>query len=308
MEHAHSHNYDHGAGKKTAAALLSVVINLGLIVVEGTIAFFTGSLAVFADAAHSFFDLTASLFAFWGVRMASTPPDRAHPYGHDKFENFSSLVQVALIALIAVVIAGQVAFNLVNGYDLSVSTLAIAVLAITVVVDFGAARYIGSVAEEHHSYALEADAFHFTTDLWTKLAALAGLTAARLGADWIDPAAALLVAGIMGYTATRLGLRSTQVLLDSAPADFVQARVRAILAEEAGSAGYHSLRMRQSGKWVFLDVALHLPGASTLTSAHTEAHRIAERLRNEIPGVRDAIVHVEPDDHSADHYNDHYDG
>ena len=295
-----------GQSQKLTAALLSVAINAGLISIEATIAVITGSLAVFADAGHSFFDLLASIAAVWGVRMASQPPDRSHPYGHHKFENLSSLFQVAMISLIALFIFGQVGFSLANGYSLEVSNWAIAIIAGTLIVDFIAARYIGSVADAYGSSALEADAFHFTTDLWTKLAALGGLIGARLGAEWIDPSAALVVAGIMVYTATRLGLRSTRVLLDAAPQVGVEERVSAILAQEAGSDGYHSLRMRQAGPWVFLDVALHMPDETTLIQAHEQAHRVAERLRTEIPEVREAIVHVEPEGHAADHMEDHY--
>ena len=304
----HPHAEEAGSGKKTSAALLSVAINLALILTEGAIFLFTGSLSVFADAAHSLFDLAASVFAVWGVRMAARPPSRLHPYGHEKFENVSSLIQVLMIGIIALVVVGEVAFNLANGYDLHVSMAAVAVLGVTVFVDLGAARYIGSVAEEHHSYALEADAYHFTTDLWAKLAALGGLTAARFGADWVDPIGALTVAAIMLYIAAKLGLRSTGVLLDRAPGGPLEEQVRQILAEEAGPNGYHSLRMRQSGKWVFLDVVVHVPTASTFAEAHQRAHQVSTRLREEIPQVRDAIVHVEPEDHVQHADGAHYDG
>jgi len=303
----HLHADEAGSGKKTAAALLSIAINLGLILTEGAIFLITGSLAVFADSAHSLFDLTASVFALWGVRMAARPPSRLQPYGYQKFENISSLIQVLMIGVIALVVAGEVAYSLVNGYDLHVSTAAVVVLVITVFVDLGAARYIGSVAEEHHSYALEADAFHFTTDLWAKLAALGGLAAARFGADWVDPIAALSVAAIMLYIAARLGLRSTRVLLDRAPGGLLEERVRQILQEEAGDKGYHSLRMRQSGKWVFLDVVMHVSPDSTFEQAHQRAHEVSTRLRSEIPQVRDAVIHMEPENH-AEHDADHYSG
>jgi len=306
LGYTHEHPHDHAEMRKLSAALLSILINAALISIEGAIAFFTGSLAVLADAGHSFFDLVASFSALWGVRMAGHPPDRTHPYGHEKFENLSSLFQVLMIMLIALFVIGEVTFNLVRGYSLNVSNTAVGILAATVLVDLAAARYIGSVAETHHSYALEADAFHFTTDLWTKLAALGGLIGVRLGARWIDPTAALLVAGIMVYTASRLGLRSTRVLLDAAPRGRVERRIRAILEEEAGIDGFHSLRMRQSGKWIFLDVAVHMPTDTVLATAHSFGHRIAGRLCDEIEEVRDAVVHIEPGDHADGHPGDHY--
>lgn len=294
---------EEGKAKKRFAALLSIAVNLFLIIVEGSVAFFTGSLAVLADAGHSLFDLSASGFAFWGVRMASQPPDRSHPYGHEKFENFSSLIQVALIGGIAAFIVAGV---IVQPFTLAVSNVAIAVVAATMFVDYGAARYIGSVARAYGSYALETDAFQFTADLWVKVAVIVGLVAARLGAEWLDPVAALAVAAVMVYTASRLGLRSTRILLDTAPRREVEARIRDILRQEAGAEGFHSLRMRQAGKWVFLDVALHLPGDTTVTEAHDRAHRISNRLRREIWEVRDAVVHVEPAEHPQAHHDEHY--
>jgi cation diffusion facilitator family transporter len=292
---------DPAARPKRLAAAASVAINVLLIAVEGLVAYFTGSLAVLADAGHSVFDLAASLFAYWGVSMASRPPDPGHHYGHAKFENFSSLVQVALVAVIAIFIAAEVGVRLATGYDLQVPTAAIAVVAATIVVDYAAARYLGSVARTYGSYALEADAFHFSTDLWAKTAALAGLLGGRFGVQWLDPAAALAVAAVMVYTATRLGLRTTKGLLDAAPSLAVEAEVRRILAEETGAGtGYHSLRMRQAGKWVHLDVALDLPDHVTLGEAHELACRITRRLCEEVPEVRDAVVYVEPYSHHSE--------
>ncbi|HXG41263.1 MAG TPA: cation diffusion facilitator family transporter [Dehalococcoidia bacterium] len=299
--------FDPAARPKRAAAAASVAINLLLIAVEGAVAFFTGSLAVLADAGHSVFDLVASLFAYWGVTMAARPPDRSHPYGHAKFENFSSLVQVALVGLIAVFIAAEVVVRLATGYHLKVPDAAIAVVAATIVVDFAAARYLGSVARAYGSYALEADAFHFSTDLWAKAAALAGLLGGRLGQQWLDPAAALAVAAVMVYTAARLGLRTSSVLLDAAPPSAVEGQVRRILDEEVRGV-YHSLRMRQAGKWVHLDVALDLPGHISLAEAHELACRISRRLCREVPEVRDAVVYVEPYSHHAEQEGDRVSG
>ncbi|MFQ6019836.1 MAG: cation diffusion facilitator family transporter, partial [Dehalococcoidia bacterium] len=195
---SHEGTLEEGAVKKRFAASLSIAVNVFLIAVEGTVAYFTGSLAVLADAAHSLFDLIASGFAFWGVRMAAQPPDKTHPYGHEKFENFSSLVQVTLIAIIAaLIVAGVILWDT----GLSVSIAAISVVAGTMVVDYLVARYIGGVARTYSSSALEADAFHFTTDLWVKAAVIVGLVGAQLGAEWFDPVAALAVAAVMVFTA-----------------------------------------------------------------------------------------------------------
>ena len=282
--------------EKLLAALLSVGVNLSLIAVEAGVAWFTGSLAVLADAGHSTFDLFASIAAVWGVRMAAAPPDRGHPYGHEKFENISSLIQVGLLGLISLFIVVEVGVRLATGFTLAVSGVALIIIVVTLAVDWLTARYLATVARRHHSFALEADAYHFTTDFWGKVAVIVGLTAALIGQKWVDPGAALVVAGLMLYTGWRLGHRSTQVLLDAAPRGSLQSRVREILVAEAGDSGFHSLRMRQAGKWVLLDVALHLPPQMSIAEGHDRAHRLCRRLQEEIAEVREAVVHIEPED------------
>jgi len=228
--------------------------------------------------------------------MAASPPDRGHPYGHEKYENISSPIQVGLLGLISLFIVIEVGVRLASGFSLAVSGVALIIIVVTLAVDWLAARYLAAVAHRHHSFALEADAYHFTTDFWGKVAVIVGLSAALAGQKWVDPAAALVVAGFMLYTGWRLGHRSTQVLLDAAPRGSLQSRVREILVAEAGDSGFHSLRMRQAGKWVLLDLALHLPPQMSIAEGHERAHRLCRRLQEEIAEVREAVVHIEPED------------
>jgi cation diffusion facilitator family transporter len=206
------------------------------------------------------------------------------------------LIQVGLLGLISLFIVVEVGARLATDFTLAVSGAALIIIVVTLVVDWLVARYLAAVARRHHSFALEADAYHFTTDFWGKIAVIAGLTAALIGQKWVDLAAALVVAGLMLYTGWRLGHRSTQVLLDTAPRDSLQSRVREILVTEAGDSGFHSLRMRQAGKWVLLDVALHLPPQMSIAEGHERAHRLCHRPQEEIAEVREAVVHIEPED------------
>jgi len=289
------HHVDHrGEAHKRLAALLSILVNLALVSSELAVYALTRSLAVLADAAHSVNDLVSAVVAYWGIVLASRPPDAGHQYGHAKFENFSSLVELALLALIGLAIVIQVAVQTALGYEPQVPAAAMVIIGITVVVDALMARYLQRVAQTYGSYALEADAFHFSTDLWAKMAAVAGLLGARLGVKWLDPAAALAVAAMMFYVAGRLGLRTSMGLLDAAPSPQVEEQVRRILREEAGDGAFHDLRMRQAGKWVYLDVALDLPDDTPLQEAHDLACRISRRLCQEVAEVRDAVVYVEP--------------
>lgn len=289
--------------RKLSAASLSIGVNLGLLAVEGIVAAFTGSLGVLADAGHSGFDMGASLFAYWGIRMASAPPDARHNYGYEKYENFATLVQMAMLIGIAAFVGAEVAFRLTRGFDLDIGPVPIVVIVVTLAVDLLTTRYLARVALEEGSSALEADSYHFLTDMWTKVAVLIGLSAAAFGQVWLDPAAALAVACFMLYAAFRLGRGSAGVLLDAAPGAEVMGRIRGIVIDEAGAEGYHSLRMRQAGKSVYLDLSLHVEPDMTIAEAHERAHRLSRRLQGEVREVREAVVHVEPADG-----HDHLDG
>lgn len=289
-----------GEAKKRWAALLSVLVTLSLLSVEVWVYLLTGSLAVLGDAAHSLNDLTAAALSYWGVSMAARPPDANHHYGHAKFENLSSLLQMGLLAMLALGIVVEVGLKLALGYEVRMPLLGLGVIALTMVVDFVMSRYLRRVAMTYTSYALEADAAHFATDLWAKIAAMAGLLGAAMGMPWLDPAGALVVASLMLFIVVRLGWRASHGLLDAAPAVAVEVAVRRILQEEAKGARYHSLRMRQAGPWICLDVALDIPGDASLKEAHELACRISQRIRRELPQVQDAVVYVEPEGHHRD--------
>jgi len=281
----------HRADPKATAALYSVLVNLLLIGAKLLVGLLTGSVAILADAAHSFLDLSASIFAYAGIRTAAKPADEDHAWGHAKAENISSLIQMFLLGATCIAIAAHV----------RVAWYSFAVVLAAMAADIVVSRYLGRVSRSQGgSAALEADALHFASDLWASFAVLVGITlVAVFGFSVADPLAGIAVAIIIGTTAIEQGRRTTQVLLDAMPDRPTLRAIERILESDSRLHGYHSLRARQAGKHVMLDVSVHVDGALTLAQAHEVGHAVAQRIRTELPVVSDAVVHVEPVDDEA---------
>jgi len=286
---------------KTQAALVSVLVNALLITAKLIVGLLSGSVAILADAAHSFLDLSASVFAYLGIRAALKPPDEEHAFGHGKAENVSSLVQMFLLGATCIAIVIESVRRLVVVSSVRVAWYSFAVVMGAVVIDIVVSRYLSRVSRAHGgSAALEADALHFSSDLWASLAVLGGISlVAGLRLQAADPLAGILVAIIIGSTAVSAGRQTAQVLLDAMPDASTVRAIERILASDPQLHGYHALRARQSGKHVLLDVAVHVDGNLTLAQAHEVGHAVSERIRRELPVVSDAVIHVEPADDDA---------
>ena len=286
---------------KATAALISVLVNLVLIAGKLLVGLLTGSVAILADAAHSFLDLSASIFAFAGIRAAAKPADEDHAFGHAKAENVSSLIQMFLLGATCIAIVIESVRRLVVASSVRVAWYSFAVVLAAIIIDIFISRYLQGVSRAHGgSAALEADALHFSSDLWASLAVLVGLSlVAVFGLRIADPLAGIAVAIIIGTTAIEQGRRTTQVLLDAMPDRTTLAAIERILESDPRLHGYHALRARQAGKHVLLDVSVHVDGGLSLAQAHEVGHGVSERILKEVPIVTDAVVHVEPVDDEA---------
>ncbi len=283
---------------KARAALYSVLVNLVLIAGKLTVGLLTGSVAILADAAHSFLDLSASAFAYAGIRTAAKPADEDHAFGHAKAENISSLIQMFLLGATCIAIIIESVRRIVVLATVRVAWYSFAVVLAAIVIDIVVSRYLQRVSRQHGgSAALEADALHFASDLWASVAVLIGLTlVAAFGLRIADPLAGIAVAIIIGTTAIEQGRQTTQVLLDAMPARSTMEQIERILETDPRLHGYHALRARQAGMHVLLDVAVHVDGTLSLAQAHEVGHAVSERIKREVPAVSDAVVHVEPVD------------
>jgi cation diffusion facilitator family transporter len=286
---------------KAGAALYSVLVNIILIAAKLLVGLLTGSVAILADAAHSFLDLSASIFAYAGIRTAAKPADEGHAFGHAKAENVSSLIQMFLLGATCIAIVIESVRRLVVPGTVRVGWYSFVVVLAAMVIDVVVSRYLQRVSRAHGgSAALEADALHFASDLWASLAVLIGITlVAVFDFQVADPLAGIAVAIIIGTTAIEQGRRTTQVLLDAMPDRPTLAAIERILESDPQLHGYHALRARQAGKHVLLDVSVHVDGTLTLAQAHKVGHAVSERIRRELPIVTDAVVHVEPVDDEA---------
>ena len=284
--------------QKLRASSVSVYVNVMLLSIKIVVGVLTGSLGILAEVAHSLLDLAASGFAYLGIKRANVPPDDEHLYGHEKYEPFSSLVQTALLAITSIWIFYEAGLRLVHGFEIATGSIlyyGIAVMAVAIFVDTMTSRYLFRNAKQYHSSALEVDAYHFSTDIYSSTAVLIGLIASRFGYQVVDPIAAILVAVIMLSTSIKLGRRSISVLVDGAPPKETIEKINEVLTESAGIVSYHDLRARQVGGRVFVDVSIHVSPDLSLDYAHNIADELEIKLREEIPAVKEVIIHIEPD-------------
>src|SRR5438105_1077986 len=286
---------------KAGAALYSVLVNIILIGAKLLVGLLTGSVAILADAAHSFLHLSASIFAYAGIRTAAKPADEDHAWGHAKAENISSLIQMFLLGATCIAIVIESVRLVVVPGTVRIGSYSFVVVLAAMVIDIVVSRYLQNVSRAHGgSAALEADALHFASDLWASLAVLIGITlVAAFNFQIADPLAGIAVAVIIGTTAIEQGRRTTQVLLDAMPDRETLGAIERILQSDPRLHGYHALRARQAGKHVMLDVSVHVDGSLSLAEAHAVGHAVSARIRRELPVVTDAVVHVEPVDDEA---------
>jgi len=290
-----------GNHEKNLAALNSVVAAFLLTGLKVVVGLLSGSLGILAEAAHSGLDCAAAIVTLVAVRAASKPPDRDHAYGHGKVENLSALAETLLLLGTCAWIIRESFWRLSSGHaQVDASIWAFAVMGVSIAVDVSRSRMLYRVAARHRSQALEADALHFSTDVWSSAVVILGLAGVKL-AGWhpglgfllhADAVAALMVAGIVVVISGRLGLRTIQALLDSSPPG-VGEQVKAAVAAMDGVFDCHAVRARHSGPHYFVDLHITVDGEQSLRSAHELTERVERAVEAILPGA-DVTVHPEP--------------
>jgi cation diffusion facilitator family transporter len=280
--------------EKISAARLSIISNTFLTLLKLIVGLLSGSVSIISEAVHSASDLIASWIAFFSVRVSDRPADRDHPYGHGKVESLSSLAE----ALLIFAAAGYIIYESIEKWIARAQPqkldLGMAVMSLSVVVNVLVARYLFRVAHRTESLALEADAEHLRTDVYTSLGVLAGLALTwRTGWHFIDPLVAIAVALLILHTAWQLTLRSIEPLMDAHLPQEEVASIRQILESEPEVLGYHKLRTRKSGSHRHIDAHILLDDDLTLLEAHELTEKIEDRIRDAIPNV-EIMLHTEP--------------
>ncbi len=208
------------ATDKQRVALTSIAASAGLTVAKAAVGLGTGSLAILSEAAHSLIDLVATVITYFAVRIGDKPADEEHHYGHGKVESLSALAETALLFVLCGVVIWEAVKRLAGAeaYAVEATTAAFAVMGVSIVIDFFRSRALYKAAKEHSSEALEADALHFGSDMWSSAAVIIGLFGVKFGHPWADSAAALVVALFVCLAGWRLGRRTIDTLTDTAPA------------------------------------------------------------------------------------------
>jgi len=287
------------------AARLSVISNTGLVIVKIAAGLVTGSISVLAEGIQSTVDILASTMIYASLRAAERPPDKSHPYGHGKFENLASAVQMLLIL-------GSTAFILYQAYRRLLDPrmphvdLGVAAMGLAVAVDLAVSSHLQRVARETGSLALEAEAQHLRADMYASAGVLLGLVAVRL-TGWapLDPIVAALLTIVVIITAIRLMRLSLRPLLDqSLPAE-EETKIRRTLDGDDRVKGYHKLRTRQAGVQRHVDVHVMLEDTLPLSEAHAIGEEIEGAIRKTLPNL-DVVVHVEPYAEEMSHQATHH--
>ena len=279
---------------KERVALSSIVASGGLTVAKAIVGVMSGSLALLSEAAHSLLDLVATVMTYFAVRISGKPADAEHHFGHGKVESVSALAETALLFLLSGVVIWEAQQRLFGGHGHAVEATAWAfvVIAASIVIDFFRARLLYRVARETSSEALEADALHFGSDMWSSAAVLVGLGAVALGYPWADSAAAVVVAVFICVAGWRLGRRTIETLTDTAPVGAAD-RITAAVSRIPGVVAVERVRVRQAGDVVFADLGVAVSRTLPLDRVAGIRERIADAVHADSPKA-EITISTEP--------------
>jgi len=289
--------------EKKRAAANSVLAALGLTGMKLVVGLLSGSLGILAEAAHSGLDLVAAFITFLAVSVSDRPADELHTYGHGKIENFSALVETLLLFITCAWIIYEAVMRIfVRTVKVDPSLWAFLVVVVSIGVDVSRSRMLYRAARKHQSQALEADALHFSTDIWSSAVVLAGLVLVWLGHHVLtgesgllnkaDAVAALGVAFIVLFISYRLGKRTIDVLLDSAPAG-LKDQIVAAANEVEGVLHAGKVRLRRSGARIFVDMTIEVDRNLSFERTHAIADGVEARIQAIAPGS-DVVIHTDP--------------
>jgi len=275
---------------KQKVALSSIAASAGLTVAKGIVGLSTGSLAILSEAAHSLIDLAATVMTYFAVRVSDKPADEEHHYGHAKVESVSALAETALLFLLSGVVIWEALQRLASGgHAVEATAWSFAVIGGSIVVDFFRARLLYRVAGETASEALEADALHFGSDMWSSIAVLIGLGAVALGYAFADAAAAIVVALFICIAGWRLGRRTIDTLTDTAPAG-AAAKITAIVGRVPSVVAVERVRVRQAGGVAFVDLSVGVSRTLALDRVAALKARIEAAVRVAYPKAELSIT------------------
>lgn len=286
--------------RKSRAALISVLSNSLLVAMKLVIGLLTGSVSIISEAIHSANDLLAALIAFISVRISDKPPDDEHPYGHGKAESISGAIEAALILVAAVWIIYEAVKRIIGGGEIEHVGLGTLVMAISALVNVFVSRYLFRVAREEDSLALETDAQHLATDVYTSIGVTVGLALVWItGWHLLDPIIAILVALLILQIGWKLTMSAGTHLMDSSLPSSEVAIIEATIKSDDRVLSWHDLRTRKAGSQRHIDMHIVIAAESSLIDAHHIADDLEQRISDKLTPAR-VVVHVDPYDPEHD--------
>jgi len=279
--------------EKSTVALSSIAGAFCITGLKITVGVWTGSLGILSEAAHSALDLLAAIITFLAVKFSAKPADKTHLYGHGKIESFSALIETVLLLVTCFWIINEAIKRLIfHSVEIEVNFWSFFVIILSIVVDVSRSRALHRVARKYKSQALEADALHFGTDVWSSGVVLLGLILTLLKIPMADSIAALIVAVIVIGVSLSLGKRTIDELLDRAPAG-IEENVKRIASGLEGVQNVENVRVRNSGPKTFVDLTLHLKRTLPFETANALVHVVENEIQKILPNA-DIIIHPEP--------------
>ena len=278
---------------KVKIARLSVISNTLLIIMKLVVGIISGSVSIISEAIHSSMDLIAALIAFFAVKVSDYPPDSRHPYGHGKIENISGVIEALLIFVAAIWIMVEAVKKLL-GEEIVLESLWIGslVMVVSAIVNIIVSRKLYKVARQTKSVALEADALHLKTDVYTSAGVALGLVLIIItDIKWLDPVIAILVALFIIKESFELLRRAFWPLLDSAWSEDEKNELEEKLRQMG--VNYHDLRTRVAGNYRFIDIHIEIPQYESVGSAHKYCDMIEDELMATYENLS-VTIHVEP--------------
>jgi cation diffusion facilitator family transporter len=278
---------------KVSIARLSILSNSSLIIMKLVVGIISGSVSIISEAIHSSMDLIAAIIAFFSVRVSDNPPDSRHPYGHGKIENISGVIEAILIFIAAIWIIFEAVRKLL-GEKIELDSIALGsiVMLVSAIVNTIVSRRLYKVARATNSVALEADALHLKTDVYTSLGVAVGLGLIMVtGINWLDPVIAICVALFIIRESYFLLRKAYTPLLDTAWAEDEIEKLEITLA--GLDVSYHDLRTRVAGNYRFIDLHIEIPEDVSVGSAHQYCDKIENELTDNYKNLT-VTIHVEP--------------
>jgi cation diffusion facilitator family transporter len=278
---------------KTKVARLSIASNTFLIIMKFTVGFLSGSVSIISEAIHSMMDLLAAVIAFFSVKVSDNPPDSKHPYGHGKIENISGVIEALLIFVAAALIITEAIKKLIGKpYELELVWIGSVVMFISAGVNTYVSHKLYKTAKKTNSIALEADALHLKTDVYTSIGVAVGLGIIFLtGIKWLDPVIAIGVAFLIIFESYTLLKKAFSPLLDTAWNEQEIKELESKLKQM--NVNYHELRTRSAGNYRFVDLHIVIPENESVGDAHKYCDQIEEELSKCFENLS-VTTHVEP--------------